>query len=120
MAIKLNLTSKEILDEVFPGAPRGYDPLVVDQYLDKIINDYLLVESNELMQKEEIDNLRNEIQTLKEENYRLNVENGKFKNRFGDIKEGVEISKDNVELLRKIARYEKLLYSHGIDFDEIK
>ena len=40
MAIKLKLNSKEILEMKFPNVPRGYDPLYVDEYLDKVIRDY--------------------------------------------------------------------------------
>lgn len=119
MPKKLNLTSQKILDEVFPGVPRGYDPLLVDQFLDKVIQDYLVVESNELIDKQEIDALREELADLKEENYRLAVENGKFKNRFENIKAGVEVTRDNMELIRKIDQYEKYLYSIGVDINEI-
>lgn len=119
MPKKLNLTSQQILDEVFPGVPRGYDPLLVDQFLDKVIQDYVVIESNELVDKQEIDALRKELTDLKNENYRLVVENGKYKNRFENIKAGVGVTTDNMELIRKIDKYEKYLFSIGVDINDI-
>ena len=40
MAIKLVMSAQEILDKTFPGCPRGYDPFLVDEFLDSIIRDY--------------------------------------------------------------------------------
>ena len=120
MATKLNLTSQKILDERFPGVPRGYDPLIVDQFLDKIIQDYLIIESNELIDKQEIEALRNELARLKEENYTLSVENGKYKNRLENIRDGSGVTRDNMELIRTIDKYEKYLYSIGVDINSIK
>ena len=119
MATKLNLTSQKILDEVFPGVPRGYDPLLVDQFLDKIIQDYLVIESNELIDKQEIESLRKELADLKQKKHELEVENGKYKNRFEHIKEDDTVTKDNMELIIKINKYEKYLFSHGINVEDI-
>ena len=120
MATKLNLTSQKILDEVFPGVPRGYDPLLVDQFLDKVIQDYLVIESNELIDKQEIENLRKELERLKKENLELTVENGKYKNSFGSIKERPGVTRDNMELIKLIDKYEKFIFSKGYDINEIK
>ena len=57
MSIKLLLTSKEILEKQFRGAPRGYDPLEVDEFLDKVLADYHKVEENDLVGKKEIESL---------------------------------------------------------------
>ena len=120
MATKLNLTAQKILDEVFPAVPRGYDPLLVDQFLDKIIQDYVVIESNELIEKQEIEALRNELARLKEENYRLDIENGKYKTRFANIKDSPDVTRDNMDLIRKIDKYEKYLYNLGVNLDDIK
>ena len=119
MATKLNLTSQKILDEVFPGVPRGYDPLLVDQFLDKVLQDYLVIESNELIDKQEIESLRKELDRLKKENYELVVENGRYKNRFEGIKDNPNVTKENMEYIRKIDRMEKWFYNHGINPDDI-
>jgi len=73
MEPKLVLTSKAILDKVFGSAPRGYNPLEVDQFLDLIIKDYMTVENNALVLKSSIKDLNDEIKKLKEENYNLQV-----------------------------------------------
>ena len=119
MATKLNLTSQKILDELFPAVPRGYDPLIVDQFLDKIIQDYLVIESNELIEKKEIDDLRAELARIKDENYKLVVENGKYKMRFEGIKDNTNVTRENMDYIRKIDKMEKWFYNHGINPDDI-
>ncbi len=46
MAIKLVLSSKEILNKTFKVAPKGYNAFEVDEFLDKILRDYKTIESN--------------------------------------------------------------------------
>ena len=48
MDIKLSLNSKEILEKEFRGVPRGYDPLEVDEFLDKILSDAGVASRKEL------------------------------------------------------------------------
>lgn len=117
--IKLKLTSSQILDQVFPGKPRGYDPLVVDQYLDKIIQDYVTVESNVLMMKKEVDDLIAKIKDLEKEKLSLEIELGKYKSRFANIKETDNVTSDNIDLLKKINAYERFLYQHGFNPNDI-
>ena len=52
MGIKLFLSSEQILNHCFAAVPKGYDPLDVDEYLDRIIADYRTVESNLLIKVE--------------------------------------------------------------------
>lgn len=120
MAIKLVLSSELILNKVFPGIARGYDPLVVDQYLDEIIKDYLTVEANLLVEKAEIDSLKEENERLNKKVRDLEIENGKYKERFDGIKAKDNVSLGNIELLKKINKYEKFLYRNGYDPDKIK
>ena len=69
MAIKLKLNSEEILQTKFPNVPRGYDPLYVDEYLDKIIRDYRLVEENYLVDNSEIDAYKDKIYALEKQDW---------------------------------------------------
>ena len=39
--VNADIRDKNILDKVFKGCPRGYDPMEVDEFLDAIIKDYL-------------------------------------------------------------------------------
>lgn len=54
----MNLTGKEILEKDFKTAMRGYNQTEVDEFLDKVIQDY-----DSLQQ--EIDQLKQEISTLR-------------------------------------------------------
>lgn len=120
MAIKLNLNSQEILDKKFPAVPRGYDPLLVDEYLDKVIKDYSTVESNVLEEASTIAKLKEEIEKLKKENQDLKIENGKYQERFSNIKATDNVTADNIDLLKKINRYETFLYKMGYNPNNIK
>ena len=43
--LKLKLTSKEILNKIFPPSDRGYNAFSVDEFLDKVLEDYRTVEA---------------------------------------------------------------------------
>lgn len=120
MAIKLTLSSKEILEKTFPGAPRGYDPFLVDEYLDQIIKDYLQVETNFLMKKEEIDALNAKLEKLNKEKQDLEIELGKYKERFSNIKATDVVTSDNLDLIKKINKYETFIYKMGYNPHTIK
>ena len=120
MAVKLTLSSKEILEKVFPGAPRGYDPYQVDEFLDIILRDYNEIESNFLMKKEEIDALNAKVETLKKEKQQLEIELGKYKERFSNIKASDNVTSDNMDLIKKINKYETFIYKMGYNPHTIK
>lgn len=120
MALKLTLSSKEILEHVFPGAPRGYDPLKVDEFLDTILKDYHSVEANFLMKKEEIDALNAKVEALNKEKQKLEIELGKYKERFSNIKASDNVTSDNMDLIKKINKYEKFIYKLGYNPHTIK
>ena len=120
MAVKLTLSSKEILEKVFPGAPRGYDPLKVDEYLDAIIKDYIEIESNYLVTKAEYDALNAKVETLNKEKQKLEIELGKYKERFSNIKASDTVTSDNMDLIKKINKYETFIYKMGYNPHTIK
>ena len=120
MAIKLTLNAKEILDKTFPGVPRGYDPLLVDEFLDKVIKDYVTVESNYLEEASMVSKLKQEIEKLKDEKRELEIENGKYKERFSNIKATDTVTSDNIDLIKKINKYEKFIYQMGYNPKNIK
>ena len=120
MAVKLTLSSKQILEKVFPGAPRGYDPLKVDEFLDAILKDYIEVENNFLMKKEEIDALNAKVEALKREKQALEIELGKYKERFSNIKASDNVTADNMNLIKKINKYETFIYKMGYNPHTIK
>ncbi len=120
MEVKLLLTSREILEKEFRAVPRGYDALEVDQFLDKVLSDYHKIEENSLVDRKEIDSLKAEIASLKVEKHDLEIELGKFKSRVSNIRETDNVNTSNIELIKKINRYEKFLYNHGFQPENIK
>ena len=74
MGIKLNFDSSFILEKQFNGQLRGYDAYEVDKFLDLIIKDYKIIESNHLIEKEELDQLKYQIAELEKKCYNLEIE----------------------------------------------
>ena len=120
MAIKLTLSSQKIYEKVFPSSDKGYDPLSVDEFLDQVIKDYLAMESGSPIESKEADALKKRIAELENKVTNLEIENEKYKTRFANIKESDNVTSDNIELVKKINRYEKFLYNHGYNPQTIK
>lgn len=118
--VKLNLTSKKLLDKKFKTARNGYDPLEVDIYLDKILSDYKAIESNEVLPKGEVDSLRKKIDDLEESIKKLEIENTSFKTRLSNIKDGEFVTTENVNLIKRINSLEKFIFEKGFDPSKIK
>ena len=120
MAIKLKLNSQQILETKFPNVPRGYDPLYVDEYLDKVIKDYKLVEGNCLLEQREVDGYKEKIAKLESDLEELRIKVSKYEARLKDIKENDKVSMDNIDLVKRINQLEKFLFQHGYIPDQIK
>ena len=120
MAINLKLNAEEILKTKFPNVPRGYDPLYVDEYLDKIISDYKLVEANYLLEASEVAAMKEKISSLEQQNQELIIANSKYESRLKDIKDTDVVTPDNIDLIKRINVLEKFLYQHGYMPDQIK
>lgn len=120
MAIKLTLSAEEILRKVFKISPKGYDAFEVDEYLDRVLRDYRIIESNYLMESREVDALKSRIAKLENEKNLLEIELGKCKNRLSNIKENDNVTEENIDLVKKINAYEKFLWNHGYNPNTIK
>ena len=121
MALKLFLNSQTIINHVFPVVSRNaYDATEVDKFLDSIIQDYKLVESNSLILKKEYEDLSSKCRSLEQEKRKLEVELEKYKARFTHIKSSDNVTNDNIELVRRINSLEKFLWAHGFNPDTIK
>ena len=111
MPIKLKNDSLQIVNKQFTFDRNGYNSLEVDTLLDQIVKDYETVESNVLLAKDEDESLRQEIATLKKENIKLKVELDNEKSRWKYIKnDGKDIHIDNLVLLQRIGKLEKIIY----------
>lgn len=120
MAIKLVLSSEEILNKVFRIVPRGYDALEVDTFLDGVLRDYRKLEESVILTNKEANDLKEEIKKLKLEKQNLEIELNRYQVRFKNIKEGDQVTTDNMELIRRINVLERFLYRNGFNPDNIK
>ena len=120
MAIKLTLNSQQVLNKTFEAVPRGYNPLEVDQYLDRVIRDYRIIEENCLVEKKEIDKLTEQIKKLESEKKVFEIENAKYEKRFEDIQNNKNVTVDNIDLMKRIAALEKFIYKLGYNPKTIK
>lgn len=111
MAIKLKKNSEQLSNQRFSLAPKGYDSLEVDSLLDLVIKDYEYIEDNVLLTKGEYESLNKEIDALRKENTTLKVNLDKEKNKWKYVKnDGKDIHIDNLVLLRRIGKLEKIIY----------
>lgn len=115
----VQLTSDEILNKKFSTAPRGYDPLEVDQFLDSIIQDYINVEKN-LVDSKVVTELQMLVKDLQKENKTLSLENAKLNSRLANIKDTDIVNEQNINLVKRINVLEKFLYRNGFHPDTIK
>lgn len=120
MGSKLFLSSEEILNHRFAAVPKGYDPLDVDEYLDRILADYRTVEKNLLISSEEKETLDKQIHDLTEEVKRLQIENARLSSRLSDIKPTDRVNGDNINYIRRINQLEAFLYKNGLDPTQVK
>lgn len=108
---KLNLTKEDILKKVFIPSSKGYSPKEVDDFLDKIIDDYDTFEKIIL-------ELRSEIAHLKDGDKKF-----KRDKRHHDsdvLPSEKQETLDNLYLLRRCSILEKKLYDLGVDPSKIK
>ena len=122
MEKKTNFSSKELLNKEFSVAVKGYNPLEVDQVLDKIIADYEKFEKSKSMSSDDIDALLAQVKALKEENENLKAELEKEKNKWKYIsKDHKDIHIDNYELLLRIGKLEMYIHDKlGVNPEDIK
>ena len=121
MAVKLFLNSQTIINHLFPVMSKNaYNATEVDKFLDIIIQDYRLVESNTLLLTKEYEALKEKNKQLESEKRNLEVEVEKYKAKAASIKSGDNVNTDNIELIKRIDTLEKFLWAHGYNPDTIK
>ena len=110
MPIKLKNHSESLVSKEFPGKNGGYDSFSVDALLDSVIKDYELVEKNILISKDEYDYLQEELKSLKKQVIDLKVEVDMEKSKWKDLrKDPSDVHLDNLELLKRIGKLEKII-----------
>jgi len=121
MAVKLFLNSQSIINQVFTVLSKNaYDATEVDKFLDVVLQDYKVVETNTLVNTKEFDSLQSKCKKLENEKRNLEIELEKYKVRFANIKADDNVTTDNIDLVRRINVLEKFLWAHGFNPDTIK
>ncbi len=134
MEKSVNLTAKEILDKKFTKNVKGYDPVEVDSYLDKVIHDYqvyaaLLSEKNakiSALEKElrahndESSSSDDRLKALREQVKQLEIENASLKNKLDGIKPGDKVNSENMEWIQRCRKLESFLYQHGFSESDLR
>ena len=115
MANKLNYDGKSLLNIKFSPDQKGYDPLEVDQVLDKIIIDYETLTStiNDLAKKAE--EQKSKYDELKKEYERAKLQMATLEKKFDALKRVSNVNDDNYTLVNKVAAYERVLHRKGVN-----
>ena len=101
---KLNLTPEEILDKEFNVDFKGYAPAEVDSFLDKVLEDYQIMEEN-------IQQLLNAVSTLQDQVRDLTAKNVELEGRKMAFDLSNTTSYSSVDVLKRISRLEELYYN---------
>ncbi len=115
MANKLNYDSKSLLNIKFSPNQKGYNPLEVDQVLDKIIKDYETLNNaiNEIASK--VEQQKGQYDKLKEDFERVTVQMATLQKKYDALKRVSNVTDDNYTLVNKVAAYERVLHRKGIN-----
>ena len=115
MANKLNYDSKSLLNVKFSPNQKGYNPLEVDQVLDKIIRDYETLNNaiNEIAGK--VEQQKGQYDKLKEDFDRVTVQMATLQKKYDALKRVSNVTDDNYTLVNKVAAYERVLHRKGIN-----
>ena len=120
MANKLNFTSKTLLEYTFEKNVRGYNAYQVDSVLDKVIEDLVYYETSMKYLNSKCEKLSTKCVNLEVKVNSLELENAKLQNQRPSLKNDKNVSRENVNLLKRIDALEKALYQRGVDPSRIK
>lgn len=103
----VNLTPKEIVNKHFKPKMRGYDPADVDEFLDKVIQDY---------------------ETFTKENQRLQMENDRLVSKVDELTKQIAVGKsgqaarptsnvNNMDILKRLSNLERRVFGAQLNDD---
>lgn len=101
---KLNLSPEEILNKEFNIDFKGYSPSEVDGFLDKILEDYQIMEDN-------IQQLLDAVSTLQDQVRELTAKNVELEGRKMAFDLSNTTSYSSVDILKRISRLEEQFYN---------
>ena len=119
MAYKVNFTSKTLLEYTFQKNVRGYNALEVDRVLDKVIDDLIFYEINFADLSKKVEKLTLKCDKLEEKLKAKELEVANLSNKLPSLKEDKAVSRENVNLLKRIDALERALYKKGVDPSKI-
>ena len=111
----MNYNSKSLLDVKFSKNVKGYDALEVDETLDQVIEDYSYYEKQIASDIKTIEKLKADIEKLKSDLLKSEVERNRLDNIVKSIPDSPDVTRQNIDYLRRIATLEKALYKKGVD-----
>lgn len=116
MSYKFNFDDNQILNHKFAPANKGYDALEVDRFFDKVIKDYQEFKkvTNNLAR------LETKYQTTYSQKLDLEARLIAVEKRMKEYEKIKDAHQDNFENIKRIAAYEKFLWSLGYDPKKIK
>lgn len=115
MALKLILDANKIYHKEFQGTKPGYDALQVDTFLDFVIRDYQSMDDYVKKTEQKEKELNDKIDFLNSKLRNVEAENETLKAKFGNIQPDNVPSLNNLELVKRISKYEEALKKAGID-----
>ena len=103
----VNLTPKDIVNKHFRPKMRGYDPTDVDEFLDKVIQDY---------------------ETFTKENQRLQMENDRLVSKVDELTKQLAVGKSgqtarpvsnmtNMDILKRLSNLERRVFGAQFNND---
>ena len=101
---KLNLSPEEILNKEFNVDFKGYSPAEVDSFLDKVLEDYQIMEDN-------IQQLLDAVSTLQDQVRELTAKNVELEGRKMAFDLSNTTSYSSVDILKRISRLEEQFYN---------
>ncbi|MCR5491129.1 MAG: DivIVA domain-containing protein [Bacilli bacterium] len=112
---QITLTADKILHKSFTPNVKGYDPDEVDDYLDRILRDYVAFDKWANESNKYIAELETQLRKARERAQELEVENAKMKSRLSGIKSTDRVTPENIDYVTRISRLETALYKLGVD-----
>ncbi len=116
----ISLNAETILKKKFTPNVKGYDPNEVDEFLDRVMEDYRGFESYYKESKAYIVDLENQLRKVKETNNQLTLENAKMSSRLAGVKDSSDVNTSNLEYINRINRLETALWKAGLNPNNYK
>jgi len=122
MGYKLQLGSVDILNRQFRPNVKGYDPLEVDQFLDKVLEEFRRYEQFALEELPALEKAGAQLEQAKNRIHALEVEVAVLSEKLSGLnaRDTTTVNRTNLDLHQRISALEKALYKLGQDPTKIR